>query len=105
MPRRLWYCSEIAEHTQETDLDGDERLAEATKYGEHALETIDKTSAAGLTAEQFAQAKTQLSADAYSALGMAVFVKKDYATAEKNFKSALEATPRRLHHVAVDDRA
>lgn len=87
-------ASEIAEHTKETDLDRDERLADVSKYATHALETVDKTVAPpGLSPEQFAQAKAQLRADSYSALGMAGFVKKDYASAEKNFKSALEAVP------------
>jgi tetratricopeptide (TPR) repeat protein len=87
-------ASEIAEHTRETDLDRDERLADVTKYANHALETVDKIVAPpAMSPEQFAQAKAQLRADAYSALGMAGFVKKDYATAEKNFKSALQAVP------------
>ena len=87
-------ASEIAEHTRETDLDRDERLAEVTKYATHALETVDKTVAPpAMSPEQFAQAKAQLRSDSYSALGMAGFVKKDYATAEKNFKSALQSVP------------
>jgi hypothetical protein len=88
-------ASELAEHTRETDLDRDERLADVKRFATHALETVDKTEApAGLAPEQFAQAKMQLRADAHSALGMAALVKKDYVTSEKEFKSALETTPK-----------
>lgn len=88
-------ASELAEHTRETDLDRDERLADVNRFATHALETVDKTEAPpGLAPEQFAQAKMQLRADAHSSLGMAAMVKKDYVTSEKEFKSALESTPK-----------
>lgn len=86
--------SELAERTRETDLDRDERLAEATKYANHALETVDKLEPpAGMTPEQVTAAKNQLRSAAYGALGMAAYVKKDFASAEKLFRQAIDVNP------------
>jgi tetratricopeptide (TPR) repeat protein len=87
-------ASELAERTKETDLDRDERLAEATKDANEALTNIDKAEIpAGMTPEQAAAAKSQLRSAAYSALAMAAYKKKDYKTAEQNFVKAMDAFP------------
>lgn len=80
----------LAERTRETDLDRDERLAEATRDATKALQTIDTDIMlpATMTEEQATAVKTQMKGMAYAALGTAAIAKKDYPEAEKNLKQA-----------------
>jgi len=83
----------IAGKTRETDIDKDDRLAEATKYANHALETItDFPAPPTMPAEQVAKIKDEMRGSAYSALGMADFTNKKYDGAIANFNKSIEAT-------------
>lgn len=82
----------LAERTRETDLDRDERLAEATRDATKALQTVDTDIMLPptMTEEQATGVKNQMKGMAYAALGTAAISKKDYAEAEKNLKQAAQ---------------
>lgn len=83
----------IAGKTRETDLDKDDRLAEATKYANHALETVtDYPAPPSMPPEQVAKIKDEMRGSAYSALGMADFTNKKYDSSIANFNKSIEAT-------------
>ena len=83
----------IAGRTRETDIDKDDRLAEATKYANHALETVtDYPAPPTMPAEQVAKIKDEMRGSAYSALGMAAFTNKKYADSITNFTKSIEVT-------------
>ena len=83
----------LAERTRETDLDRDERLAEATRDAQKGLQTIDTDIMlpATMAPEQVTAVKSQMKGMAYAALGTAAIAKKDYAGAEANLKQAAQA--------------
>lgn len=82
----------LAERTRETDLDRDERLAEAVRDAEKALQTVDTDIMlpANMPPDQVTAVKNQMKGMAYSALGTADVSKKDYVGAEKNLKQAAQ---------------
>jgi len=83
----------IASRTRDTDLDKDQRLAEATKDAKHALETItDFPAPPNMPADQVAKIKNEIRGTAYSVLGMADYTNKNYAGAANNFKQAIDVT-------------
>jgi tetratricopeptide (TPR) repeat protein len=83
----------IAGRTRETDLDKDDRLAEATKYANHALETVtDFPAPPTLPADQVARIKDEMRGSAYSALGMVAFTNKKYPDSIANFTKSIEVT-------------
>lgn len=83
----------IASRTRETDLDKDERLAEASKYAKRSLETVtDYPAPPTMSAEQVAMIKNEMRGSAYSVLGMAAYTNKDYPEAINNFKQSIEVT-------------
>lgn len=93
----LMLAQTIAAHTGPDDLDRDKRLAEADKYANQAIPVIkDATKMnAGLSDDQWAAQKKDLTADAHQALGMSAAARKKYDVAITEFKTALEgaATP------------
>lgn len=82
----------LAERTRETDLDRDERLSEAVRDAQKALQTVDTDIMlpANMTPEQVTAVKNQMKGMAYSALGTVDVAKKDYAAAEKDLKQAAQ---------------
>ena len=80
----------LAERTRETDLDRDERLAEAVRDATKGLQTVDTDIMLPptMTEDQAKAVKSQMKGMAYGALGTAALAKKDYAEAEKNLKQA-----------------
>lgn len=84
----------LVQGTHETDLDKDDRLAEATKFAQHSLETVgDFPAPPNMPAEQVTAIKNDLRSAAYAAIGAAAYTNKKYADAETNFKQALQMTP------------
>lgn len=81
----------ISERTRDTDLDKDERLAEAQKDANKALETVDTDFAypPGTPQEQVDAAKAMIKSMAYSALGATETVKENYPAAEKYFEQSV----------------
>jgi tetratricopeptide (TPR) repeat protein len=83
----------IASRTRETDLDKDQRLAEATKDAKHALETVtDYPAPPTMPADQVEKIKNDMRGTAYSVLGMAAYTNKNYPEAVTNFKQSVDVT-------------
>jgi len=93
----------IAERTRDTDLDKDQRLAEAQKDAERALQTVDTDVAipAGTPQERIDAYKGFLRSSAYSILGTLAFNQKNYAEAENQFRKSIDAFPAQPDPVVV----
>ena len=84
-------ASVLSERTKETDLDRDQRLAEAMQDAQHALTGMGAWLAtAPITDEQAAGVKPLLSSFAYAAMGMVEMTRKNPAEAEKYYRLAVE---------------
>lgn len=85
-------ASVLSERTKETDLDRDQRLAEAMKDAQHALTGMDAwlATAPGLTDQQTAGVKPILSSFAHAAMGMVEMTRRNPAEAEKHYRMAVE---------------
>jgi tetratricopeptide (TPR) repeat protein len=83
----------IAERTRDTDLDKDQRLAEAQKDAQRALQTVDTDVAipAGTPQERIDAYKGFLRSSAYAILGTIAFNAKNYAEAESQFRKSIDA--------------
>jgi tetratricopeptide (TPR) repeat protein len=93
----------IAERTRDTDLDKDQRLAEAQKDAEHALQTIDTDVAipVGTPQDRIDAYKGFLRSEAYSILGTLAFNQKNYPEAEAQFHKSIDALPSQPDAVTV----
>jgi tetratricopeptide (TPR) repeat protein len=93
----------IAEHTRDTDLDKDQRLAQAQKYAAHAVETVDTDVAipAGTPQEKIDAYKGFLRSSAYSVLGTIAFNQEKYPDAEGYFRKSIDALPSQPDPVVV----
>jgi tetratricopeptide (TPR) repeat protein len=83
-------ASVLATRTRETDLDKEERLAEAKKDASRAIELM--TSGAGvpasLTPPQADNFKATITSMGYAALGQADFVNNNFAAAEQSLRKS-----------------
>jgi tetratricopeptide (TPR) repeat protein len=103
----------IAERTRDTDLDKAQRFAQASKYAQHALETIDTdvpipTLPANATQSQIDAQKSQidqykglLRSSAYSVLGTIQYDQDKYADAQSYFQKSIDAYPSQPDPVVV----
>jgi len=92
----------LAERTRDTDLDKDQRLAEARKDAQRALVTVDTdVPTSGYTADQLNAYKGFLRSDAYSILGTLDYNAKAWADAEGNLRKSIDAYPQQVDPVAV----
>lgn len=92
----------LAERTRDTDLDKDQRLAEAKKDAERALSTIDTdVPTIGYPPEQLAAYKGFLRSNAYAVIGTLASNAKDWPEAESNLRKSIDAFPQQLDSVAV----
>ncbi len=92
----------IAERTRETDLDKDQKLAEAKKDAERALVTVDTdVPVSGYPPEKIDQFKRFIKSEAYSILGTLASNAKNYPEAEANLKKSIDAFPEQVDSVAV----
>lgn len=92
----------LAERTRDTDLDKDQRLAEAKKDAERALGTIDTdVPTIGYPPEQLAAYKGFLRSNAYAVIGTLASNAKDWPEAESNLRKSIDAFPQQLDSVAV----
>jgi tetratricopeptide (TPR) repeat protein len=92
----------IAERTHDTDLDRDQRLAEAKKDAERALATIDTDiPSSGYPAEQLAAYKGFLRSEAYAVLGKLASDAKNWPEAETNLRKSIDAFPQQPDSIAV----
>lgn len=85
----------LAERTRDSDLDKDQRLDEAMKMAQHALETIDTDIAvqAGTPPDKIEAYKGFLRSSAYSIIGALQFKREQYAEAEGSFRKSIDAYP------------
>src|SRR5580693_2751117 len=93
----------IAERTRDTDLDKDQRFAQATKYAQHALETIetDVPISANVPQAQIDAYKGLLRSSAYSVLGTIQYDQEKYADAQGYFQKSIDAYPSQPDPVVV----
>src|SRR5580692_7468556 len=93
----------ITERTRDTDLDKDQRFAEATKYAQHALETIDTDVPvpANVAQAQIDAYKGLLRSSAYSVLGTIQYDQEKYADAQGYFQKSIDAYPSQPDPVVV----
>ncbi len=85
--------SALAEGTRDTDMDRDQRLAEAAKDAQGAIDNINNLMAPpDAPAERVAAVKASIVTMAYDTLGMVDLSKKDYAGAEQQLQKAVEVS-------------
>lgn len=102
-PEALLGVSQVlAERTRDTDLDKDQRLAEARKDAERSLVTVDTdVPTAGQPQDKVDAYKGFLRSEAYAIIGTLDFNNKAWASAETNFKKSIEALPQNVDPIAV----
>jgi len=92
----------LAERTRDTDLDKDQRLAEARKNAQRALITVDTdVPSGGYPPEQLNAYKGFLRSEAYAILGTIDFNAKAYPDAEGNLRKSIDAFPQQVDAIAV----
>jgi len=93
----------LTERTKDTDLDKDQKLAEATKLAQHALETIDTGISIpnGASPEQVDAYKRFLRSSAYAIIGTMQYNKDNFKDAEDSFRKSIDAYPAQPDPVVV----
>jgi tetratricopeptide (TPR) repeat protein len=92
----------LAERTRDTDLDKDQRIAEARKDAQRALATIDTDiPTANQPQEKIDAYKGFLKSEAYEILGTLDFNAKAWADSEANLRKSIDAFPQQPDPVAV----
>src|SRR5580693_5808132 len=92
----------LAERTRDTDLDKDQRLAEARKDAQRALLTVDTdVPTAGYPAEQVNTFKGFIRSQAYYTLGTLDYNASAWADAEGNLRKSIDALPQQIDPVTV----
>jgi len=92
----------LAEQTRDTDLDKDQKIAEAKKDAERSLVTVDTdVPTSGYPPEKLAAFKNFLRSEAYVVLGTLAFKANSWADAETNLKKSIEALPEQPDTIAV----
>src|SRR5581483_1900438 len=103
-PEALVGVAEIlTERTRDTDLDKDQRLAEAAKLAQHALDTIetDVNVPPGTPQEKVDAYKGFLRSSAYGILGTLALNSDKYPQAEDYLRKAIAALPQQPDPLAV----
>jgi tetratricopeptide (TPR) repeat protein len=91
-----------AERTRETDLDRDQKLAEARKDAERALATIDTDiPTTGVPQDRLDAYKGFLKSEAYAILGTLSFNAKNWPEAEGSLRKSIDALPQQPDPIAV----
>ncbi len=85
-------ASALAETTRETDIDREQRLAEAAKDAHGAIDNIDTglLIPANADPDRVASAKRSILIMAYDTLGMVDMGRNDYSAAETNLQKAID---------------
>ncbi len=103
-PEALIASAEVlAEHTRSTDLDKAQRFDQASKYAQHALETVDTDvpAPANVPQAQLDAYKGLLRSTAYSVLGTIQYDQEKYPEAEGYFRKSIDAYPSQPDPVVV----
>lgn len=92
----------LAERTRDTDIDKDQKLAEAKKDAERALVTVDTdVPTSGYPPEKIDEFKRYIKSEAYAILGTLASNAKNYPEAEANLKKSIDVFPEQVDSVAV----
>lgn len=92
----------LAERTRDTDLDKDQKLAEAKKNAERALVTVDTdVPTAGYPPDKVDLFKRFIRSEAYAIIGTLAANAKNYPEAETNLRKSVEVFPEQVDSVAV----
>ena len=92
----------LAERTRDTDLDRDQRLAEARKDAERALTTVDTDiPTSGYPPDQLSAYKGFLRSEAYAVLGKLSSDAKKWPEAETSLRKSIDAFPQQVDSIAV----
>ncbi len=92
----------LAERTRDTDLDKDQRLAEARKDAQRALVTVDTDiPTAGYPPERLIAYKGFVRSEAYEILGTLDFNAKAWTDSEANFRKSIDAYPQQPDPLAI----
>jgi tetratricopeptide (TPR) repeat protein len=92
----------LTERTKDTDLDKDQKLAEAKKDAEHALATVDTdVPTAGYPPEKIDLFKRYMQSEAYAILGTLASNAEKYPEAETALRKSIEVFPEQVDSVAV----
>ncbi len=92
----------LAEGVHDTDLDKDQKTAEAKKDAERALVTIDTdVPTSGYPPEQLEAFKNFMRSEAYLILGTLSFKTDNYPDAETNLRKSIDAYPQQPDPVGV----
>ncbi len=92
----------MAERTRDTDLDRDQRLAEARKDAERALLTVETDiPTSGYPPEQLTAYKAFLRSEAYAVLGKLLSDAKNWPDAETSLRKSIDAFPQQVDSIAV----
>jgi tetratricopeptide (TPR) repeat protein len=84
----------MVDRTRDTDLDRDQRLAEARKDAQRALVTVETdVPTLGVAPEKVKIIKANVFSEAYYVLGEIDYTNKAWADAEGNFRKSIEALP------------
>lgn len=103
-PEALIASAEVlAEKTRSTDLDKAQRFDQASKYAQHALETVDTDvpAPANVPQAQLDAYKGLLRSTAYSVLGTIQYDQEKYPDAEGYFRKSIDAYPSQPDPVVV----
>lgn len=91
-----------AEQVKDTDLDKDQRLADAKKSAERALATIETdVPSTGYDPQQLATYKNFLRSQAYFIVGTVAYKQNAWAEAETNLRKSIEVFPQQPDVVCV----
>ena len=93
----------IAERTHDSDIDKDQRFAEAITMAQKATQTVDTDVQvpAGTPQEKIDAYKSLLRSNAYSIIGTIEFKKENYPAAQENLQKSIDAFPSNPDPVVV----
>jgi len=92
---RATLAESIAQHTRENDLDKAENIKKVQDYANKTLEILkaSTTPPPGIQPDKWPEVKSQLTGQAYDALGLAADLDKKYPEAVEDLKNAVAADP------------
>jgi tetratricopeptide (TPR) repeat protein len=92
----------LAERTRDTDLDKDQKLAEAKKDAERALVTVETDiPTSGIPQDRLDAYKGFIKSEAYAILGTLAFTAKNWPDAESGLRKSIDALPQQPDPIAV----
>lgn len=101
-PESLVDLAEVTvEHTHDTDLDKDQRLDDAFKNAQHALQSIDTDIPSGVQPQQVDMFKSMVKSTAYSVLGGVSDKREKFVDSEDYYRKAIAADPAHADPVLV----